>query len=89
MIFKGSKHFLRRKAVAPGCPHTVRHPVSANIRRGVPGGAPPKSAPDIGVAFHTCKLPAQIAVSAGDRHFTNHGYLDHRQNPDTPYLSCP
>ena len=29
---EGCKHFLRRKAAAPGRPHKVRHPVSAKIR---------------------------------------------------------
>ena len=33
---RGRKHFLRKKAAAPGCPHTVRHPVSAKIGEHTP-----------------------------------------------------
>ena len=45
---EGGKHFLSRKAAAPGCPHTFRHPISAKWGGGgghVLGACPPKSTP--------------------------------------------
>ena len=30
----GHRHFLRRKTAMPGCPHTIRHPISAKTKGG-------------------------------------------------------